>query len=132
MKGREIRNATLEKLRPLLWYGLVDQAIQFLQELDADQIKRENAREELIGYLERCQPYIPCYAVRQKLGLRNSSNISEKMNDLAVSKRQKNNGMSGPPEGSVGLVALMALIQNQEQDTWFDKGTVKLELRPAA
>jgi len=132
MKGREIRNATLEKLRPLLWHGLTDQAIQFLRALDADQIKREDAREELIGYLARCQPYIPCYAVRQKLGLRNSSPIGEKMNDLVVSERQKNNGMSWSPEGSVGLAALTALIRNQEQDTWFDTGTVKLELRPAA
>ena len=132
MKGREIRNATLEKLCPLLWHGLTDQAIQFLRELDAEQVKKEEAREELIGYLTRCQPYIPCYAVRQKLGLRNSSQIGEKMNDLVVSERQKNNGMSWSPEGSVGLAALTALIRNQEQDTWFNTGTVKLELRPAA
>lgn len=132
MKGRESRNATLEKLRPLLWHGLTDQAIQLLRALDAEQIKKEEAREELIGYLERCQPYIPCYAVRRKLGLRNSSNIGEKMNDLVVSERQKHNGMSWSPEGSVGLAALTALIRNQEQDTWFNTGTVKLELRPAA
>ena len=132
MKGREIRNATLEKLRPLLWHGLTDQAIQFLRVLDAEQVKNEEAREELIGYLKRCQPYIPCYAVRQKLGLRNSSQIGEKMNDLVVSERQKNNGMSWSPEGSVGLAALTALIRNQEQDTWFNTETVKLKLRPAA
>jgi len=114
------------------WRRSADQAIPFLRALDADQIKKEDAREELIGYLTRCQPYIPCYAVRQKLGLRNSSNIGEKMNDLVVSERQKNNGMSWSFEGSVGLAALTALIRNQEQDTWFDKKTVKLELRPAA
>ena len=132
MKGRQIRNATLEKLSPLLWHGLTDQAIQLLRALDVDQIKKEEAREELIGYLERCQPYIPCYAVRRKLGLRNSSNIGEKMNDLVVSQRQKHHGMSWSPKGSVGLAALTALIRNQEQDTWFNTGTVKLELRPAA
>ncbi len=132
MNGRKIRNATLEKIRPLLWHGLTDQAIQFLRALDAEKVKNEEAREELIGYLKRCQPYIPCYAVRQKLGLRNSSQLGEKMNDLVVSQRQKNNAMSWSPEGSVGLAALTALIRNQEQDTWFDKGTVKLELRPAA
>lgn len=60
MKGREIRNDTLEKLRPLLWHGLTEQALQFLRGLDAEQIKKEDAREELIGYLTRCQPYIPC------------------------------------------------------------------------
>ena len=132
MNGRALRNATLEKLRPLLWHGLTDQAIRFLRGLDAEQIKKEEAREELIGYLERCQPYIPCYAVRRKLGWRNSSQIGEKMNDLVVSERQKNNGMSWSPEGSVGLAALTALIRNQEQDTWFNTQTVKLKLRPAA
>jgi len=132
MKGREIRNVTLEKLGSLLWHGLTHQAIQFLRALDAEQIKNEEAREELIGYLMRCQPYIPCYAVRQQLGLRNSSQIGEKMNDLVVSERQKNNGMSWSSEGSVGLAALTALVRNQEQDTWFITETVKLELRPAA
>ena len=132
MKGREIRNATLEKLRPLLWHGLTDQAIQFLRALDAEQVKKEEAREELIGYLTRCQPYIPCYAVRQKLGLRNSSNRGEKANDLVVSERQKHNGMSWSPDGSVGLAAVTALVRNQGQNTWFDQKTVPMEFSQAA
>ena len=32
----------------------------------------------LINYLKLNQPYIPCYAVRKKLGLRNSSNIERR------------------------------------------------------
>jgi len=46
------------------------------------------------SYLKRNTPYIPCYAIRKELGLRNSSNIGEKMNGLVVSNRQKHNGMS--------------------------------------
>jgi len=132
MKGREVRNTALEQLRPLLWHGLTDRAIQFLRQLDLETIKREEARDQLIASLERNRPYIPCYAVRQKLGLRNSSNRGEKANDLVVSQRQKHNGMSWSPDGSVALAAVTALVRNQGQDTWFDQNIVPMELARAA
>ena len=94
LKGREIRNVTLEALRYLLWHGLMDRTIQYLQELDADKIKREDARDQLISYLQRCKPYIPCNAICQQFGLRNASSIGKKMNNLVVSKRQKHNSTS--------------------------------------
>ena len=132
MTGREVRNAALEQLRPLLWHGLTDRAIQFLQQIDPETIKREEAREGLIASLERNKPYIPCYAVRQALGLRNSSNRGEKANDLVVAQRQKHNGMSWSAEGSVALAAVTALVRNQGQDTWFDQKTVPMEFPRAA
>jgi len=49
------------------------------------------------------------------LGLRNSSNRGEKVNDLVVSERQKHNGMSWSPEGSVALAAAITLARNQGQ-----------------
>lgn len=132
MKGRELRNGALEQLRPLLWHGLTDRAIQFLRQLDPETIKREDAHDQLIASLERNRPYIPCYAVRQKLGLRNSSNRGEKANDLVVSERQKHKGMSWSPDGSVALAAVTALVRNQGQDTWFDQNIVPMELARAA
>jgi hypothetical protein len=111
---------------------LVDRAIQFLRQVDPQTIKREDAREGLIASLERNKPYIPCYAVRKELGLRNSSNRGEKANDLVVSQRQKHNGMSWSPEGSVGLAAVTALVRNQGQDTWFDQHIVPFELARVA
>jgi hypothetical protein len=132
LNGRDVRNATLEKLCPLLWHGLTDRAIGLLWELDSDQVKNEEARKQLIGYLQRCHAYIPCYAARKHLGLRNGSSIGEKMNDLLVADRQKHNGMSWSPEGSVALAALTAVIRNQEQDTWFKKETVTFKLRLTA
>jgi hypothetical protein len=132
LNGRQVRNATLEKLRLLLWHGLTDRAIQLLQTLDPKLVKNEEARQQLIDYLHRCKPHIPCYAVRKHLGLRNGSSIGEKMNDLLVADRQKHNGMSWSPEGSTALAALTALIRNQEQDIWFKKGTLDLKLRLAA
>jgi hypothetical protein len=130
LNGRDVRNATLEKLRPLLWHGLTDRAIQLLQELDPNQVKNEEARKQLIGYLQRSHPYIPCYAVRKHLGLRNGSSIGEKMNDLLVADRQKHNGMSWSPEGSVALAALTAAIRNCEHEPWFKKRDLDLKLKP--
>jgi len=50
LKGKDIRNAVLEKLLPLLWHGLVDQAINYLKSLSESQIKNEKERSHLIGY----------------------------------------------------------------------------------
>ena len=132
LNGRAVRNATLEKLRPLLWHGLTDRAIQLLQALDPQQVKNEGARQQLIEYLHRCKPHIPCYAVRKQLGLPNGSSIGEKMNDLLVAQRQKHNGMSWSAAGSVALAALTAMIRNGESESWFKKQPLALKLKLAA
>ena len=132
LTGREVRNATLQPLCHLLWHGLTDRAMTLVQQLEAEKVKNEEAQHELIAYLARCKPYIPCYAVRKPLGLPNGSSIGEKMNDLVVSDRQKHQGMSWSSEGSVALAALTALIRNQEHCIWFKKKTVDLKLKWAA
>lgn len=132
LNGREVRNATLDQLRPLLWHGLTDRAIQVLQELDPHQVKNPAAQQQLIDYLQRCKPHIPCYAVRKQLGLPNGSSTGEKMNDLLVAQRQKHNGMSWSAEGSVALAALTAVIRNGEYESWFKKKTLAFKLKLAA
>lgn len=132
LNGRDTRNAVLEKLRPLLWHGLTDSAIQLLEKLNSEQVKNEAAQQHLIAYLKRGQPYIPCYAVRKQLGLRNGSSIGEKLNDLLVADRQKHNGMSWSVQGSVALAALTALIRNGEHLAWFRKKTLDFKLKLAA
>jgi hypothetical protein len=62
--------------------------------VDKSKVKNATKLDELIKYLERVRNYIPNYALRKKLGLRNSSNLVEKANAVVVAKRQKNNGMS--------------------------------------
>lgn len=124
LKGRVIRNALLDELLPCLWHGCVDKAIALLQSVDSTKIKNQKALADLIGYLERNCPYIPCYSVRKRLGLCNSSNQGEKANDLVVSDRQKNNGMSWSKPGSVALAAVTALVRNQEYKRWFQTGTL--------
>ncbi len=126
--GRERRNAVLKEVLPLLWHGLVDHAIRVLTSLDMKQVKDPNALARLVGYFERNRAHIPCYAVRKELGLRNSSQIGEKMNDLLVSERQKHHGMSWSIAGSVGLAALAALGRNKEYAQWFDEGDIPFKL----
>lgn len=132
MKGRVVRNQLLKRVLPLLWYGLTDKAIDLLRETDSHDIKNQAAMNKLIQYLLRNKPYIPCYVVRKKLGLCNSSSIGEKMNDLLVSKRQKHNGMSWSKDGSVALATVTALKVNQEYSNWFEKRELDFNLAKAA
>jgi hypothetical protein len=125
LAARDLRNRLLDQLLPLLWLGGVDRAIALLQAIEPDTIKNQDRLAELMGYLTRHRPYIPCYAVRQSLGLRNSSNRGEKANDLLVSARQKHNGMSWSPTGSVALAALTALVRNNEYQQWFQSQTIR-------
>jgi hypothetical protein len=95
------------------------------------QIKSQKVLTDLIGYLERNRPYLPCYSVRKHLGLRNSSNRGENANDLVVSDRQKHNGMSWSKPGSVALAAVTALVRNQEYKRWFHTGTLSFAFSPS-
>ncbi len=77
-----------------LWLGKVQKGIKVSQDLSQDQMKNTKELHNLINYLDHNSSFIPCYALRKKLGLRISSNPVEKANDLVVSTRQKHNGMS--------------------------------------
>lgn len=128
MKGSVIRNDVLDRLLPLLWHGLTDKAIALLEEMEPRQIKNQSIVEKLVQYLHRNKPYIPCYAIRKQIGLGNSSNIGEKMNDLIVSDRQKHNGMSWSKPGSVALASVTALKRNRETKIWFEKREIEFKL----
>jgi hypothetical protein len=93
-KGRNIHNRHLRQLLPLLWFGLVDQAKDYLHHIPATEIKNAKALKRLLGYLERNHQAIPCCALRNQLKLPNSSSPVERSNNLVTSRRQKHNGMS--------------------------------------
>ena len=128
MKGSKLRNAVLGKLMPLLWYGLVDQAIDYLSHLPEDQIKNPDELLHLMTYLGKNRPMIPVYAIRRELGLRNSSNLGEKANDLLVAARQKHNGMSWSKSGSVALASVTALKKNKTYTKWFQERKLEFKL----
>jgi len=127
LKGKEIRNKVLEQLLSFLWHGCVDKAIASLQKVDPGDIKDCKSLEDLISYLKRNRPYIPCYSVRKSLGLCNSSNRGEKANDLIVSERQKHNGMSWSRFGSIALATITALVHNGEHKHWLQTQTLSFK-----
>ncbi len=129
LRNTKVRNEVLEKVLAYLWLGKVDHAVNVLRQIDKKYIKNEHAIKVLIGYYDRNYSYIPCYALRKKLGLRNSSNVGEKANDLAVSNRQKHNGMSWSKSGSTSLTSVISLKLNNEQFNWLLKGDVDFKLK---
>jgi hypothetical protein len=114
----ERRDVYEKQLKDYLWYGLTHKAIEYLKSIDSKDIKNQQELDILIAYIVRNINYIPCYALRKKIGLRNSSNRVEKANDQLVAQRQKHNGMSWSSEGSIALAELTAIKCNKEQNLW--------------
>jgi hypothetical protein len=121
INGKQIKSQILSELLAWLWLGKVDQAVELLSTVKQDMIKNKKELENLINYFERNRNCIPCYALRQKLGLRVSSNLVEKANDLVVSNRQKHNGMSWSADGSTSLATLTTIRRNGEDMNWLLK-----------
>jgi hypothetical protein len=130
LNNRLYRNEVLEQVMHALWYGLVDDAIAALRRIDPARVREARRIEVLVEALEARREIIPCYALRKELGLRNSSNVGEKYNDLIVSERQKLNGMSWSVGGSGALAALTTLVVNDEHTQWFETGDIRFA--PAA
>jgi len=118
MKGKDFRNEAVKDVLSILWAGNVEDAVKYLKSIDDNKIRNKAEIERLIGYFDKNWSYIPCYALRQKLGLRVSSNRGEKANDLVVAKRQKHNGMSWSKYGSSGLANVSSIFLNNESENW--------------
>ena len=127
LRGAKLRNAVLADLWPILWLGRVDEAIAYLRTVPAAHLKPGQSVDRLIGYFERNRAYIPCYALRKALHLRNSSNRGEKANDLCVAGRQKHQGMSWTPAGSVALTTVTTLHHNHAVLPWCTEHTIPLQ-----
>jgi len=128
LRGSKIRNEVLNNILPLLWHGLVDETVCYLNEINTEMIKNTKELEHLINYLKKNTPMIPVYSVRKEIGLKNSSNRGEKANDLLVADRQKHNGMSWSKPGSISLTSITALAKNKEYDRWFETGEIEFKL----
>lgn len=128
MRGRELRNQVSEQLLKYLWVGNTEYATDYLRHLDSADVKSQSWLTKLIQYLDKNYSYIPCYAVRKELGLRNSSNPVEKANDMTVAQRQKHNGMSWSKSGSRALAGIQAVYLNGEEETWFIKKKLNFQL----
>lgn len=129
LKGSKIRNEFLDLLMPCLWFGNVDGAIKLLHGIESKKVKNYDCIRALTDYLQRVRGYIPCYALRKELGLRNSSNLGEKANDIVVSNRQKHNGMSWSNDGSVAFASVATASHNREIEEWVRSRNIKFVLR---
>ena len=127
LKTNDRRDTVLLHVEQLLWYGLIDQAIEYINQIPKQQIKNKEKLTILIGYFERNRALIPNYALRKQLGLLLSSNRVEKENDFIVSARQKHNGMSWTRQGSDALALITANKRNNELDNWLLKGELKFK-----
>jgi hypothetical protein len=133
LKGSKIRNEFLDGgFLSCLWFGNIDGAIKRLQNIDPKKVKNFDYIVKLTEYLERVRGQVPCYALRKELGLRNSSNLGEKSNDIIVADRQKHNGMSWSNDGSVAFATVAAASHNREINRWTHSRTINLELRKHA
>jgi len=132
LSGRKARNAFLERLKPYLWYGNTTGAIETLNGLQDKEVRDKEKLNKLIEYLDRVRDYIPNYALRKELGLRNSSNQGEKANDQIVASRQKHNGMSWSNPGSLALATVTAASYNGELEQYIYHGQISLQLPAAA
>ena len=128
LKGSKIRNEFLEGFLACLWFGNIDSAIKKLQNIDSKKVKNNDYIIKLVDYLQRVRGYVPCYALRKELGLRNSSNLGEKANDIVVSNRQKHNGMSWSNDGSVAFAAVAASSHNREIERWVHNRDINFQL----
>src|SRR4029077_9059626 len=87
-----------------------------------DEMKKPEALDELIGYLEARKPYLVDYAARQEAGLWIASNRVEKFNDHAISARCKHQGMAWTAEGVEALARLQAAKRNGEVGLFRSQG----------
>jgi hypothetical protein len=130
-KGSEVRNRHVRGLARLLWFGLVDESLAYLQQIPA-VLKQPAVLKRLAGYFERNRKGIPCYALRRELKLPNSSNPVERTNNLVTSQRQKKSGMSWSQPGSLAMTALTAVTLNGQTQTWLKTHQIPLAFRQAA
>ena len=112
-RGRQHRREVEEPALRHLWHGRVDEAVALLRE-SRGQMKKPEALDELVGYLQARKPYLVDYAARKEAGLWIASNRVEKFNDLAISARCKHQGMAWTQEGVEALARLRAAQRDGE------------------
>jgi len=124
----EKRNEILKKIMIYSWHGLTKEVQKELKKIPKKYIKNVDKITKLKEYFERNYYYIPNYALRKKLGLRNSSNRVEKENDLIFAQRQKNNGMAWSEQGSNALGVLASFSRNKNVEKWLKYNKISFKM----
>jgi len=122
-RGRKAKNELLGLLLKHLWRGLVQDALDILEEY-RPQSKNIEKLDELIQYLQKRQAFIPNYRERRSQRQYIGSAHVEKANDLIVARRQKHQGMHWSEQTSDALAALRTLVLNGGWDLYWQKHQV--------
>ena len=104
----------------ILYVGDIPTLIKYLENIKPEEVKNRAALDELIDYFKRKGVYCTCYALRRRLGLRNSSNVVEATNNRNTSSRMKHRCMTWSLPGSSSIVSLKTVKLNRETGMWYD------------
>ena len=108
-----------------LWMGNPTELRSYIKHIRPEHIAYPNYIDNLLTYFsdERKGRYITAYVMRQIVGLRNSSNASEGVNNQIVASIQKVGNKTYGQDGSYALAALKAAEVNNEMNIYLDTGT---------
>lgn len=113
----------------MAWVGNAAALVTYIRMIPKEYVKNEAIRDKLLTYIENKQNWITCYALRKKIGLKNSSNSVELTNQLLVSERQKNRLMSWRDVNSSAIASITSVYLNGDSEQWLQDGTLSFELR---
>jgi hypothetical protein len=101
----------INDLKLLLWTGNVSEALIYIDNIS--RVKNQEKKQELRDYLEKHQPEVINYGLRQAANKTIGSGRVEKANDLIVAHRQKKKGMAWSRTGSSALAIIRINQINQ-------------------
>jgi hypothetical protein len=94
----------IKDLTALLWGGKTAEVLAYIDKIP--QVRNEEKRQELRGYIDKHAHEIVDYGLRQKVGKTIGSERVEKGNDIIVARRQKKKGMAWAKTGSASLAII--------------------------
>ena len=114
LKFKEEKTEIKRKIKTMLWYGNIEDAKNFILNIEPCMINDKSKLDNLIAYLNKHESEIICYALRKALGLKNGSSMVESANNELVARRQKRNGSSWSYQGSLSMAANTCQRKNKK------------------
>jgi len=112
---KEEKDAFAKKVSDMLWAGNTKDALEFILGMPDEKYKNL-CMGNLTTYIQNKAEHIPCYALRNRLGLHTSSNEVEMTNNMLVSNREKDKGMSWSHCGGLALAVIKSMFYNETID----------------
>lgn len=116
--------------KAIAWAGNFQELKDYLRSIPKDDLKKGGKEEIdlLISYIDRKAEYLTCYALRKYLGLHNTSNAVENLNQQLVSRREKLPWMSWSDSGSFAIAVIRCAAFNQTLEKYYRHEKVEYTL----